>query len=69
MTRSADLEPGKAELQTGLVTLRGSQLVSRTSTSAAERGTVISGSAGSILARVEIRGLRTSRRKTARTAR
>jgi hypothetical protein len=35
MTRSADLQPGEAELQTGLVTLRGSQLLTRTSTSAA----------------------------------
>jgi hypothetical protein len=37
MTRSAHLQPGEAELQTGLVTLRGSQLVTRTSTSAAVR--------------------------------
>jgi hypothetical protein len=37
MTRSADLQPGEAELETGLVTLRGSQLATRTSASAASR--------------------------------
>ena len=37
MTRSADLQPDEAELETGLVTLRGSQLATRTSASAATR--------------------------------
>ena len=40
MTRSADLQPGEAELETGLVTLRGSQLVTRTSASAASRARI-----------------------------
>jgi hypothetical protein len=39
MTRSADLQPGEAELETGLVTLRDSQLATRTSASAATRST------------------------------
>ena len=36
MTRSADLQPGEAELQTGLVALRDSQLMTRTSASTAD---------------------------------